>query len=61
GETTPLAEQVESTYDGLKERIRHREWRVDKTLAEHHRRAPELESPTGATNSSAPRKQHSRK
>jgi len=22
-----------------KERIRHREWRVDKTLAQHHRRA----------------------
>ncbi len=32
GEITPLAEQVESTYDGLKERIWHREWRVDKTL-----------------------------
>jgi len=28
GETTPLAEQVESVYDGLKARIRHREWRV---------------------------------
>lgn len=61
GEITPLAEQVESAYDGLKERIRHREWRVDKTLAEHHRRALELESPTGASNSSAPRKRHSRK
>ncbi|WNC95432.1 IS481 family transposase (plasmid) [Paraburkholderia sp. FT54] len=61
GEITPLAEQVESAYDGLKERIRHREWRVDKTLAEHHRRALELASPTGATNSSAPRKRHSGK
>jgi hypothetical protein len=54
GEITPLAQQVQSAYDGLKERIRHREWRVDKTLAEHHRRALELASPTGATNSSAP-------
>lgn len=40
GKVTPLAEEVESAYDETKERIRHREWRVDKTLAKHHRRVP---------------------
>ena len=58
---TPLAEQVESAYGKRKERIRHREWRVDKILAEHHRRVFELASSTGATSSSTPRKQSSRK
>lgn len=60
-EITPLAEQVETTYGGLKERIRHREWRVDKILAEHHRRALELASPNGVTNSSVQREPRSRK
>jgi transposase InsO family protein len=41
GEITPLSEQVQNAYDERKERIRHREWRVDKTLAEHHRRVLE--------------------
>ncbi|CAG9245126.1 hypothetical protein BDI4_1720014 [Burkholderia diffusa] len=36
GEDTLLSEEVESAYDGRKERIRHREWRVDKILGEHH-------------------------
>ncbi|KGC46545.1 integrase core domain protein [Burkholderia pseudomallei] len=61
GEITPLAEEVESAYDERKERIRHREWRVDKFLGEHHRRASEPVSPTGATGSDAPKKRSSRK
>nr|WP_284709521.1 hypothetical protein [Burkholderia gladioli] len=36
---------MESAYDKTKERIRHREWRVDKILAEHHRRTRQV---TGA-------------
>jgi hypothetical protein len=46
GEITPLTEQFESAYDKRKERIRHRDWRVDKTLAEHHRRVLELAKKT---------------
>ena len=38
--TTPGAARDEG-----KERIRHREWRVDKALVEHHRRVPELVLP----------------
>ncbi|WP_093633834.1 IS481 family transposase [Paraburkholderia aspalathi] len=56
GEITPLSEQVQNAYDERKERIRHREWRVDKTLAEHHRRVLKLASPNGATGSSRIRK-----
>ncbi|KGW07257.1 integrase core domain protein [Burkholderia pseudomallei MSHR4000] len=61
GGITPLAEEVESAYDERKERIRHREWRVDKFLGEHHRRASEPVSPIGATGSDAPKKRSSRK
>lgn len=41
-ETTPLAQQVEGAYDETKGRIRHREWQVDKTRVEHHRRVLDL-------------------
>ncbi len=61
GEITPLADEVVSAYDERKERIRHREWRVDKILGEHHRRASEPVSPIGATGSDAPQKRPSRK
>lgn len=61
GEITPLAEAVEGAYDERKERIRHREWRVDKILGEHHRRASERVFPTGATGSDAPKKRPSKK
>jgi transposase InsO family protein len=61
GEIIPLREDVESAYDKLKERIRHREWRVDKILAEHQRRMSELVAPTGTTNSDMPRKRPSKK
>ncbi|MBU9595839.1 integrase core domain-containing protein, partial [Burkholderia multivorans] len=60
-EITPLAEEVESAYDETKERIRHREWRVDKTLAEHHRRVVELASPNGASSSTTERKRRTKK
>ncbi|MBU9152416.1 IS481 family transposase, partial [Burkholderia multivorans] len=60
-ESTPLAEEVDSDYDETKERIRHREWRVDKALAEHHRRVVELASPTGAASSTTQRKRRSKK
>lgn len=56
GEITPLAEEVESAYDERKERIRHREWRVNKILGEHHRRVSEPVFPTGATGSDMPKK-----
>ncbi|RQS43771.1 IS481 family transposase, partial [Burkholderia sp. Bp8986] len=52
---------VEGAYDERKERIRHREWRVDKILGEQHRRASEPMFPTGATGSDAPKKRPSKK
>lgn len=60
-EITPLAEQVESAYDEEKERIRHREWRVDKILAQHHRRALDVATPVENARSRTPRKASSRK
>lgn len=60
-EITPLAEDVHGAYDETKERTRHREWRVDKTLAEHHQRVLELASPTGAASSNTQRKRRSKK
>ena len=60
GEITPLTAEVESAYDERKERIRHRKWRVDKILGEHHRRASEPVFPTGATGSDAPKKRPSK-
>lgn len=61
GEITPLAEEVQSAYDERKERIRHREWRVDKILGEHHRRSSEVVAPTGATTSEEPKKRAHKK
>lgn len=61
GESTPLAEVVESAYDERKERIRHRERRVDKILGEHHRRASEPVFPAGDTGSDARKKRPSKK
>jgi transposase InsO family protein len=60
-EITPLAEQVGSAYDERKERIRHREWRVDKIVAQHHRRALDVVAPVEDVRSRTPRKQSSRK
>ena len=60
-EITPLAEQVECAYDEGRERIRHREWRVDKALAEHHRRVLELLPPAEDASSKKARKRSSRK
>ncbi|WP_241025535.1 DDE-type integrase/transposase/recombinase, partial [Burkholderia sp. Ac-20384] len=60
-EITPLTEEVGSAFDETKERIRHREWRVDKTLAEHHRRVLELASPNSAASSNTPRKRRPKK
>ncbi|CBW75445.1 Transposase [Mycetohabitans rhizoxinica HKI 454] len=50
---TPLAQEVAGAYDELKERVQHREWRLDKTLAEHHRRVLELASSIGTPSSNA--------
>jgi transposase InsO family protein len=61
GEITPLSQEVASAYDESKERIRHREWRVDKVLAEHHRRVSGLATPTGAASPDTSRKRPSRK
>lgn len=55
-EITPLAEEVVSTYDETKERMRHREWCVDKIPAEYHWRALELASSNRAASSNTPRK-----
>lgn len=38
GERTPLSEEVIHAYDESKERIRHRDWRVDRTMAALHQR-----------------------
>lgn len=60
-EIPPLAEAVESAYEASKERIRHREWRVNQALAEHHRRMLEFASPSGDANSNTQRKRRPKK
>lgn len=44
-ESTPLSEQVQDAYVERQERIRVREWRVDKTRAETQRLLPEPRVP----------------
>ncbi|PPB80660.1 hypothetical protein B0O95_1301, partial [Mycetohabitans endofungorum] len=61
GELTPLSEEVAGAYDELKERVQHREWRLDKTLATHHRRVLELVAPIEDASSNTPRKRPSKK
>jgi hypothetical protein len=60
-EITPLAEQLDSAYDEGKERIRTREWRLDKILAQHHRRGLDVAAPVEKARPRTPRKQSSRK
>ncbi|MCF2133926.1 MULTISPECIES: IS481 family transposase [Mycetohabitans] len=61
GELTPLSEEVVGAYDELKERVQHREWRLDKTLAKHHRSVLELVAQIGDTSSNTSRKRPSKK
>lgn len=59
-EITSLIEEIADAYDKQKERIRHRERRVEKIRAEHQRRMLELASPSGAASSSRSKKRHPR-
>ncbi|MCG1040619.1 IS481 family transposase, partial [Mycetohabitans sp. B7] len=60
GELTPLSEEVVGAYDELKERVQHREWRLDKTLAKHRRSVLELVTPIAEASSNTPRKRPSK-
>lgn len=60
-EITSLKEDVARSYDKRKERFRHREWRVDKILAEQHRRISEAAASAATPPSDAATKRRSKK